>query len=98
MFVRLYHSPGTRATGVVWTLEEIGEPYDVKIVTREDRGSEEYRQRHPLGHVPPEPMPGGDLAPGENARVWSPTSATLISGEKSAPTALTDSPRPETGG
>ena len=46
----------------------------------------------------PEPMPGGDLAPGENARFWSPTSATLISGEKSAPTAHTDSPQPETGG
>jgi len=30
----------------------------------------------------PEPMPGGDLAPGENARFWSPTSATLMSGEK----------------
>jgi glutathione S-transferase len=52
MFMRLYHSPGTRGTRVVWTLEEIGEPYEVKIVTREDRGSEEHRQRHPLGRVP----------------------------------------------
>ena len=50
--MRLYHSPGTRGTRVVWTLEEIGEPYEVKIVTREDRGSEEHRQRHPLGRVP----------------------------------------------
>ena len=50
--MRLYHSPGTRGTRVVWTLEEIGEPYEVKIVTREDRGSDEYRQRHPLGRVP----------------------------------------------
>jgi glutathione S-transferase len=52
MFMRLYHSPGTRGTRVVWTLEEIGEPYEVKIVTREDRGSDEHRQRHPLGRVP----------------------------------------------
>ena len=36
-------------------------------------------------HVaPPEPMPGGDLAPGEKQRSWSPISATLISGERDA--------------
>ncbi len=36
-------------------------------------------------HVAPlEPMPGGDLAPGENDRSWSPISATLISGERDA--------------
>jgi glutathione S-transferase len=52
MFMRLYHSPGTRGTRVVWTLEEIGEPYEIKIVTREDRGSDEHRRRHPLGRVP----------------------------------------------
>jgi glutathione S-transferase len=50
--MRLYHAPGTRGTRVVWTLEEIGEPYEVKIVTREDRRSEEHLQRHPLGRVP----------------------------------------------
>jgi len=50
--MRLYHAPRTRGTRVVWTLEEIGEPYEIKIVTREDRGSEEHRQRHPLGRVP----------------------------------------------
>jgi glutathione S-transferase len=50
--MRLYHSPGSRGTRVLWTLEEIGEPYDVLIVTREERGSDEYRQLHPLGRVP----------------------------------------------
>ena len=34
--------------------------------------------------APPEPMPGGDLAPGEKERSWSPISATLISGEREA--------------
>jgi glyoxylase-like metal-dependent hydrolase (beta-lactamase superfamily II) len=29
-------------------------------------------------------MPGGDLAPGEKARSWSPISATLISGDRDA--------------
>jgi glyoxylase-like metal-dependent hydrolase (beta-lactamase superfamily II) len=36
-------------------------------------------------HVaPPEPTPGGDLAPGETQAIWSPVSATLISGERDA--------------
>jgi hypothetical protein len=43
--MRLYHSPGSRATRVMWTLEEIGEPYEVTIVSREDRASEDYRER-----------------------------------------------------
>jgi len=34
--------------------------------------------------APPEPMPGGDLAPAEKERSWSPISATLISGEREA--------------
>ncbi len=50
--MRLYHAPGSRGTRVVWTLEEIGEPYEVAIVTREDRSSDEHRRRHPLGRVP----------------------------------------------
>jgi glyoxylase-like metal-dependent hydrolase (beta-lactamase superfamily II) len=36
-------------------------------------------------HVAPlEPLPGGDLAPGEKQRSWSPISSTLISGERDA--------------
>jgi glyoxylase-like metal-dependent hydrolase (beta-lactamase superfamily II) len=36
-------------------------------------------------HVAPaEPLSTSDLAPGENARFWSPISATLISGERDA--------------
>jgi glyoxylase-like metal-dependent hydrolase (beta-lactamase superfamily II) len=36
-------------------------------------------------HVAPaEPLSANDLAPGENARFWSPISATLISGERDA--------------
>ena len=34
--------------------------------------------------APLQPMPGGDLAPGEKQRSWSPISATLISGERDA--------------
>ncbi len=50
--MRLYHVPGTRSTRVVWLLEEIGAPYELTIITREERQTPEHRQRHPLGRVP----------------------------------------------
>jgi glutathione S-transferase len=50
--MRLYHSPGSRSTRVLWVLEEIGAPYDLTIVSREERRSPEFRDRHPLGRVP----------------------------------------------
>ena len=36
----------------MWTLEELGEPYECSVMTREERGGEEHRARHPLGRVP----------------------------------------------
>ncbi len=33
-------------------LEELGEPYEVTMITREEGRSEEHRLRHPLGRVP----------------------------------------------
>lgn len=33
-------------------LEELGEPYQLEVVSSEDRGGEEHRARHPLGRVP----------------------------------------------
>jgi glutathione S-transferase len=50
--MRLYHTPGTRSTRVVWLLEEIGAPYDVTVLTREERRGDLHRTRHPLGRVP----------------------------------------------
>jgi glutathione S-transferase len=50
---RLFHTPRTRSTRVLWLLEEIGAPYDLTILTRDDRRGPEHRpQRHPLGRVP----------------------------------------------
>jgi glutathione S-transferase len=49
---RLYHSAGTRSTRVLWTLEEIGVPYEITVLTGEERRGEQHRQRHPLGRVP----------------------------------------------
>jgi glutathione S-transferase len=33
-------------------LEELGEPYEVTVMTREESKGEEHRTRHPLGRVP----------------------------------------------
>ena len=56
--VTLYHLPKSRSSRFVWLLEEIGEPYEVKLVTprrREDGSLEkdpDYRRIHPHGKVP----------------------------------------------
>jgi glutathione S-transferase len=50
--VRLYHVPNTRSNRVLWLLEEIGAPYDVTLMTADERRGEEHVSRHPLGRVP----------------------------------------------
>jgi len=50
--MRLYHVPGTRSTRVLWLLEEIGAPYELTLMAREDRHGAEHLLRHPLGRVP----------------------------------------------
>ena len=52
MTTHLYHLPRSRSTRVLWTLEELGEPHEVSIMTREESRGEEHRARHPLGRVP----------------------------------------------
>ena len=36
----------------MWMLEEVGEPYEVTVLDREECAAEEHRARHPLGRVP----------------------------------------------
>jgi glutathione S-transferase len=50
--MRLFHVPGSRSTRVLWTLEEIGRPYDLTTLSWDERKGEEHRRRHPLGKVP----------------------------------------------
>jgi glutathione S-transferase len=50
--VRLFHQPGSRSTRVLWTLEELGVPYELTLMTRETKATDEHRSRHPLGRVP----------------------------------------------
>jgi glutathione S-transferase len=50
--MRLYHVRGSRSSRVLWTLEEIGQPYDLTTLAWEQRRGEDHRRRHPLGRVP----------------------------------------------
>ena len=51
--MRVYHREHAgRPIRVAWMLEELGEPYEVTTMTREESKSEEHRARHPLGRVP----------------------------------------------
>jgi len=59
--MRLYHMPGSRSTRVLWMLEEIGVPYEVTLMTREERKTAEHIGRHPLGRVPVLELDDGSL-------------------------------------
>jgi glutathione S-transferase len=51
--MRIYHRVHAgRPLRVAWILEELGEPYEVTTMTREEAKGEEHRARHPLGRVP----------------------------------------------
>ena len=50
--MRLYHVPGSRSTRVLWMLKEIGAPFELTVMTREERKTPEHISRHPLGRVP----------------------------------------------
>jgi glutathione S-transferase len=41
-----------RPRRALWTLEEIGEPYELTVMNSEQGSGEEHRARHPLGRVP----------------------------------------------
>lgn len=51
----LYHSPQSRSTRMLWLLEELGEPYEVKYVTirrGDGTGAPDPSNAHPEGKVP----------------------------------------------
>jgi len=49
---RLFYMPRTRSNRVLWLLEEIGAPFELTRIEREERRSDEHLARHPLGRVP----------------------------------------------
>jgi glutathione S-transferase len=51
--MRLYHREHAgRPIRVAWMLEELGEPYEITMVTQAESKGDEHRARHPLGRVP----------------------------------------------
>ncbi len=51
--MRLYHREHAgRPIRVAWMLEELGEPYEIAMTTREGSEGDQHRARHPLGRVP----------------------------------------------
>lgn len=52
--LKVYHAPNTRSVRIVWLLEELGLPYELKKLefSPKDLQSEEYLAVHPLGQVP----------------------------------------------
>ena len=51
--MRVYHrEKAGRPVRIVWTLEEIGAPYELVTMSREEGSGDEHLARHPLGRVP----------------------------------------------
>lgn len=52
--LKLYHAPWSRSSGVLWLLEELGQPYEIEIVDIRAEGGvpESYRAIQPNKKVP----------------------------------------------
>jgi glutathione S-transferase len=51
--MRVYHREHAgRPVRVVWTLEELGQPYELTVMSWEEGQSDEHLARHPLRRVP----------------------------------------------
>ena len=59
--MRLHHQPRSRSTRVLWLLEELGTPFDLTVMAREDKQKPEYLALHPLGRSPVLEEEGGPV-------------------------------------
>ena len=52
--IRFYHAPWSRASGILWLLEELGQPYEIELVDIRAPGGvpESYRAIQPNKKVP----------------------------------------------
>lgn len=69
MAITLYHHPFSRAAGVVWTLEEVGQPYELKFVDirKNEQKSPEHLALNPMGKIPV--LVDGDVVVTEGAAI-----------------------------
>jgi glutathione S-transferase len=65
----LYHAAPSRSSVTLWMLEEIGEPYDVHLLslTKGDNRNADYLAVNPMGKVPA--LKHGDVVITENAAI-----------------------------
>ena len=59
--MRLHHQPRSRSTRVFWLLEELGIPFDLTVMSREDKQTPAYLALHPLGRSPVIEEEGGPV-------------------------------------
>ncbi len=59
--MRLHHQPRSRSTRALWLLEELGVPFDLTVMSREDKQTPEYLALHPLGRSPVLEEEGGPV-------------------------------------
>ena len=59
--MRLHHQPRSRSTRVLWLLEELGIPFDLTVMSREDKQTPAYLALHPLGRSPVLEEEGGPV-------------------------------------
>lgn len=69
MAIVLHHHPFSRASGVVWTLEEVGAPYELRFVDilKGDQKSPELLALNPMGKLPT--LVDGDTVVTEGAAI-----------------------------
>jgi glutathione S-transferase len=69
MAITLYHHPFSRAAGVVWTLEEIGQPYELKFVNLQkgEQKATNFLALNAMGKVPV--LVDGDAVVTESAAI-----------------------------
>lgn len=68
MTIKLYHCKGARSVRPLWTLEEMGIPYELEVMSFPPRFLQEgYLNVNPLGTVPA--MTDGDLTMTESAGI-----------------------------
>jgi glutathione S-transferase len=67
--ITLYHHPFSRAAGLVWSLEELGQPYELKFVDlmKGDHKTPEFLKLNPMGKLPV--LTDGDAVVTEGAAI-----------------------------
>jgi glutathione S-transferase len=67
--ITLFHHPFSRAAGVVWALEEVGQPYELKFIDlmKGDQKTPELVKLNPMGKLPV--LTDGDAVITESAAI-----------------------------